>query len=309
MDPIFSLVILAAGLGSRFGGGIKQLEPVGPCGEIIMDYSVHDAMEAGFNQVVFIIRRDIEDAFRQVIGNRIEQICRARGVRVAYAYQEVADLPAGFSCPSGRTKPWGTGHALLACTGLLSGPFAVINADDYYGKDAFRRLYGFLAALPSDSTGEACMAGFRLSNTLSERGGVTRGLCEVGPDGSLLQIKETRNVVKTPTGAGVQTDRGIRPVPTDTSVSMNFWGFTPHILELLQGKFRTFLEQKGHQSDSEFLIPVTIDELLAEGCVRVSVLPTEDHWFGVTYRGDLPTVRESFRALHASGFYNTPLFP
>lgn len=308
MRAVFSLVIMAAGLGSRFGGGIKQLEQVGPSGEIIMDYSIHDALEAGFNQVVFIIRRDIEAAFRQVIGDRIEAVCNARGVQVVYAYQEVTELPGTFACPPERTKPWGTGHALLACAKILKNPFVVINADDYYGKAAFVRLYDFLAALPQNAKGQYCMAGFRLGNTLSERGGVTRGICRVDENWKLLQIKETRHVVKTATGAGIETEDGLLSVPEDTCVSMNFWGFTPDVLEILDGEFRAFLAEKLTTADSEFLIPVVMDELLSKGRACITVLPTEDHWFGVTYRGDVPVVKQSFQELHTAGFYTTPLF-
>ena len=211
-----ALVILAAGIGARYGGGIKQLEPVGPMGEIIMDFSIHDAIAAGFDKIVFIIRRDIEADFRQVIGDRIEEICRRLGVEVAYAFQELEDVPKGAKVPTGRKKPWGTGQALLACREVLHEPFAVINADDYYGKEAFGRLYAFLQHYDPRKPGAFCMAGFILRNTLSEHGGVTRGICHVGQDGYLQRVIETRNVVKQPHGAAVQEpDGSLRPLDPD----------------------------------------------------------------------------------------------
>ncbi len=194
-----TLVVMAAGIGSRFGGGIKQLEPVGPSGEIIMDYSVYDAMQAGFDKVVFIIRKDLEKDFREIIGNRMEKI-----VETAYAFQELDDLPAGFQRPEGRTKPWGTGQAILCCKDLVQEPFAVINADDYYGKEAFVKVHDYLAGEhPACGKMDFCMAGFQLGNTLSENGGVTRGICSVNEDGHLTKVTETKNIVKTPEGAAV----------------------------------------------------------------------------------------------------------
>lgn len=308
MGRTYSLVIMAAGLGSRFSGGIKQLERLGPDGEIIMDYSIHDALEAGFNQVVFIIRKDLEKVFREVIGNRVEAVCRARGVEVLYAYQDLKNLPGIFICPQERTKPWGTGHAVLACAELLKNPFVVLNADDYYGKEAFRLLYQYLSSLPEGSKGKYCMAGFRLGNTLSEYGGVTRGLCQVNENGGLIRIKETRHLIKTVDGAAVETASGLIPVDLETRVSMNIWGFTPDVLELLDGEFRAFLAERLTFPDSEFLIPIVMDGLLAEGRAAIQVLPTQDHWFGMTYRGDVPHVKESFQALHESGVYHTPLY-
>lgn len=196
-----ALVILAAGIGARYGGGIKQLEPVGPMGEIIMDYSIHDAIAAGFDKIVFIIRRDMAEDFRHVIGNRIEAVCAELGIEVAYAFQELEDVPQGVQVPAGRTKPWGTGQALLACREVLKEPFAVINADDYYGKEAFGRLYAFLQRYDPQKPGAFCMAGFILRNTLSEHGGVTRGICYVGRDGYLTRVVETKHVMPQPHGA------------------------------------------------------------------------------------------------------------
>ena len=197
-----TLVVMAAGIGSRFGGGIKQLEPVGPSGEIIMDYSIHDALEAGFNKVVFIIRKDLEKDFREIIGNRMEKL-----VETAYAFQEIDDLPAGFTKPADRTKPWGTGQAILSCKDLVNEPFAVINADDYYGKEAFVKVHDYLVEEhPVSDKLDFCMAGFLLENTLSENGGVTRGICSVNEQGHLTKVTETKNIVKTAEGAAVQAE-------------------------------------------------------------------------------------------------------
>lgn len=308
MDKELSLVILAAGIGARYGGGVKQLERMGPSGEIIIDYSIYDALEAGFNQVVFIIRRDIEQAFREVIGDRMEAICSARGARVRYAYQDVRALPEGFSCPPERSKPWGTGQALLACKGLLNGPFAVINADDYYGKESFSSVFRYLSQLPADAKGRYCMAGFRLGNTLSENGGVTRGICRVDQQMRLVQVKETKHIVKTSSGAAVKAEESLTPVPVDAYVSMNFWGFTLDVLEVLEEEFQAFLEQNLQVPGSEFLIPVVVDRLLAKQKAAVTVLPTVDRWFGVTYREDAPAVRRDFQKLIEQGVYKSPLF-
>src|SRR5665647_438360 len=225
------LVIMAAGIGSRFGGGVKQLEAVGPSGEIIMDYSIHDALEAGFKKIVFIIRKDLEKDFKEIIGNRIEKLCD-----VEYAFQELDNLPAGFSKPEGRTKPWGTGQAVLSCKGIIKEPFTVINADDYYGKEAFVKVHDYLVKInePSPSKGEYCMAGFLLRNTLSDNGGVTRGVCQIDKDFYLTKVVETHNIVKThgdvgfPDGAAVIKDNGkIRVLYSEYYVSMNMWGLTP----------------------------------------------------------------------------------
>ena len=305
-----TLVIMAAGIGSRYGGGIKQLEAVGPSGEIIMDYSVHDALEAGFNKVVFIIRKDLEKDFKEIIGNRIEKICP-----VAYAYQELADLPDGFEKREARTKPWGTGQAVLSCRELVREPFVVINADDYYGKEAFHKLRSYLLDTAGQKGLNFCMAGFVLKNTLSENGGVTRGLCQVDGEGFLTRVTETRNIVMTRTGESIgaavlNPETGERStVDENAYASMNMWGLTPEFLELLEPGFQRFLSDlDGGDNKTEYLLPVIMDDLIQQGQARVKLLPTQDQWFGVTYKEDKQAVADSFKKLIGSGVYRSPLF-
>lgn len=299
-----ALVIMAAGIGSRFGGGIKQLEPVGSNGEIIMDYSIHDAIEAGFNKIVFIIRKDIEADFRKIIGNRIEAVCAKRGVSVAYAFQSLEAIPEGFSVPKDRMKPWGTGQAVLTAKALVDCPFAVINADDYYGKEAFVKLHSFLCDDQQKDT--YCMAGFILKNTLSDNGGVTRGICKVDAEGFLTDVVETSDIVKTADGAAVN---GI-PVDPNSYVSMNMWGLRPEFMSVLEQGFVAFFQTAAKENPlkAEYLLPIYIGQLLREKKVAVKVLETKDKWFGVTYREDKPAVVESFRQLIESGVYPPALF-
>ncbi len=300
-----TLVIMAAGIGSRFGGGIKQLAAVGPNGEIIMDYSIHDAIEAGFEKIVFIIRHDIEAAFRQAIGDRIEGICASLGVEIAYAFQELDALPEGVSLPKGRTKPWGTGQAVLACKDILDGPFAVINADDYYGKQAFVLLHDFLQNYDPAAPGALSMAGFVLKNTLSDNGAVTRGICRMNAEGFLTGVDETSGIEKTADGAAVAG----KPVDADSLVSMNMWGLTPGFVAMLeQGFVEFFAGIAGKELKAEYLLPIFIDELLKAGKVSVKVLPTHDRWFGVTYQEDKAVVIESFAKLIEAGVYRKDLF-
>ena len=300
-----ALVIMAAGIGSRFGGGIKQLTPMGPEGEIIMDYSIHDAIAAGFNKIVFIIRRDIEADFREIIGNRIEKTCRTLNVETAYAYQSLTDVPEGVAVPAGRAKPWGTGQAVLACKGLLHEPFAVINADDYYGKEAFIKLHDYLQGYTPEKPMALAMAGYILKNTLSDNGGVTRGVCRVDENHFLTGVDETSDIVKTPEGASANG----QPLNADSFVSMNFWGLTPEFLDVLEDGFREFFDHiAGRELKAEYLLPIYIDELLHQGKVTVKVLETRDKWFGVTYKEDRETVASSFRKLIEDGVYGHHLF-
>ena len=302
-----TLVVLAAGIGSRFAGGVKQLQGVGPSGEVIMDYSIHDAIEAGFNRVIFIIRHDIQELFDRIMGDRIRAICVKKGVEVLCAYQEKENLPGGFQCPADRAKPWGTGHALLSCKGMLHGGFAVINADDYYGKDAYRKAIEFLDSLEEDSRATYGLIGFRLGNTLSDHGGVTRGLCRT-QEGWLTHIRETRNIVKTPIGAEAFIDGALRVLDEDASVSMNMWGFTPDVLDKLEERFLEFLAENLNAPTSEFLIPSEMGVLLSREAVRIRVLPTTSQWFGMTYAEDMPGVRQAFAQMAERGVYSDPLF-
>ena len=304
-----ALVIMAAGMGSRFGGGIKQLEPVGPNGEIIMDYSIHDAIEAGFNKVVFIIRKDIKDAFHNAIGKRIEGTCNGLNVEFAYAYQELDDLPEGIEKPADRSKPWGTGQAVLVCKDIIKEPFVVINADDYYGKEAFVKIHEFLVSnYTLEKSEELCMAGFILGNTLSDNGTVTRGICAVDENDYLTDVVETYEIKKTADGAESQGNK----IDVNSHVSMNMWGLTPEFVGLLEEGFVEFFENiKGDEAKElkgEYLLPIYIDELLKKGKVSVKLLETQDKWFGVTYKEDKTVVVESFAKLIEDGVYKNDLF-
>ncbi len=301
-----ALVIMAAGVGSRFGKGVKQLTPVGPRGEMIMDYSIRDALEAGFNKIVFIIRKDLEEEFKNLIGYRIEKIAET-----AYAFQEKSDLPEGFTCPPEREKPWGTGQAVLSAREILSEPFAVINADDYYGKEAYKKIHDYLIEdRAEDGRMHICMAGFRLGNTLSDNGGVTRGICEV-ENGALCGIRETRGIFKTKDGGAAVTGEDGQEIslPLDNLVSMNMWGLTPAFMDSLEEGFVDFLRNLPEgEIKKEYLLPERIDRLLKEGKVKVDVLETKDSWFGVTYQEDREAVTEAFKALTAAGVYPDGLY-
>lgn len=295
-----ALVVMAAGIGSRFGGGIKQLEPVGPNGEIIMDYSIHDALEAGFNKIVFIIRKDLEADFKEIIGKRIEKIAE-----VAYVFQELEDLPEGFRKPEGRVKPWGTGQAVLAVKGTVQEPFAVINADDYYGKEAFVKLHQYLVEHEERRPYDFCMAGFMLSNTLSDNGTVTRGICTVD-QGKMTAVTETFNIERKPDGVirGEDSQGNALEIPEDCRVSMNMWGLTPGFLEELEEGFKTFLtELKEGDLKTEYLLPTIIDDMIRNKKAEVTVLETGDKWFGVTYLEDKQTVVDAIQDLIRKGVY------
>ena len=300
-----TLVVMAAGIGSRFGGGIKQLEAVGPNGEIIMDYSIHDALEAGFNKVVFVIRKDLEKDFKEIIGRRMEKLGE-----VEYAYQELNDIPERFQKKTeGRKKPWGTGQAILCCKDVVDEPFLVINADDYYGKEAYREAYAYLTGRKDDNAYEACMVGFVLKNTLSDNGGVTRGVCKVDEHRMLSEIVETSNIVKTAEGAAVQTEDGAVPIDVESEVSMNMWGLSPKFFEVLDKGFDEFLEKLDPENlKGEYLLPTIIGDLLKEGKMRVEVRKSQDEWLGVTYKEDKPDVVASIQKLIKDGVYPKKLF-
>lgn len=295
-----SLVIMAAGIGSRFGGGIKQLEPVGPNGKIIMDYSIYDAIKSGFNKIIFIIRKDIEKDFKEVIGNRIEKICKKLNVEVHYVYQELENIPSDFKVPKERKKPWGTGHAVLACKDIIDEPFAVINADDYYGKNSFKNMYEFL----SKNNNKFCMVGFKLKNTLSDNGGVTRGICQVDKNDYLTEIIETSDITKI----GEKVFAEENEIDINSNVSMNMWGLTPEFINTLEQGFIEFLEKEVNNIKSEYLLPIFIGELLKENRIKVKVLETKDKWFGVTYKEDKELVKNSFKGLIERGEYRENLF-
>ena len=300
-----TLVVMAAGIGSRFGGGIKQLEAVGPNGEIIMDYSIHDALEAVFNKVVFVIRKDLDKDFKEIIGRRMEKL-----VEVEYAYQELNDIPERFQKKTeGRKKPWGTGQAILCCKDVVDEPFLVINADDYYGKEAYREAYAYLTGRKDDNAYEACMVGFVLKNTLSDNGGVTRGVCKVDEHRMLSEIVETSNIVKTAEGAAVQTKDGAVPIDVESEVSMNMWGLSPAFFDVLEKGFDVFLEKLDPENlKGEYLLPTIIGDLLKEGKMRVEVRKSHDEWFGVTYKEDKPDVVASIQKLIKDGVYPEKLF-
>ena len=299
-----SLLIMAAGIGSRYGVGIKQLEGIDKENHLIIDYSIHDAIEAGFSKIVFIIRKDIEEDFKERIGDRIEAVCKKAGVETAYVFQNMEDIPEGFEVPEGRKKPWGTGQAVLAAKDIVKEPFAVINADDYYGKTAFAIMHDWLAR--DHAAGEYSLAGFILKNTLSENGGVTRGLCETDGNGWLTNIDETKNIIKTPDGA----EAGGKAINPDMHVSMNMWALGPEFMETLEEGFIRFFEESSEEEllSSEYLLPVYIGELLHEGRLSVKVLETKDSWFGVTYAEDKAAVVEEFKKLLADGVYSEDLY-
>lgn len=296
-----ALVVMAAGIGSRFGGGIKQLEPVGPNGEIIMDYSVKDALAAGFDKVVFVIRKDIEKDFKEIIGRRIEQ-----QVEVAYVFQELSDIPRQYQEKlEGRTKPWGTGQAILCCKEVVKEPFLVINADDYYGKTAYQTAYDYLTKEPEKKDRlPLCMVGFVLKNTLSAYGGVTRGVCKVDENGRLTDIVETHNIVQTEEGAQIEAEDGTTPIDVESEVSMNMWGLMPEVFDDLEKDFHIFLEDLPEgEVKAEYLLPTIIGEWLKEDRVTVRVLQSKDKWFGVTYKEDKEEVVNSIKALIEAGEY------
>ncbi|MBO7166369.1 MAG: nucleotidyltransferase [Kiritimatiellae bacterium] len=300
-----TLVVLAAGMGSRYGG-LKQVDPVGPSGEAILDYSVFDAHRAGFGKIVFIIRKDIEEAFRTQIGAKYEGL-----MDIEYAFQDMNDLPAPFTVPEGRSKPWGTAHAIRSARDVVKEPFAAINADDFYGRDAFARMAEFLsnASDCEDGTCKFSMVGYRLDLTLSENGSVARGICEVDADGKLKSVTEMTKIVKTSSGAENREEgRDVVALTGKERVSMNLWGFTPSLFTALENRFPEWLKVNGGEMKSEWYIPFVVDEMIHEGKASVNVLPTDSAWFGVTYREDKPMVVAAIKALVDAGEYPVNLF-
>lgn len=304
-----TLVVLAAGMGSRYGG-LKQVDPVGPSGEAILDYSVYDAHRAGFGKVVFIIRRDFEQIFREQVGRKYEGL-----MEVEYAFQDINDLPVPYSVPVGRAKPWGTAHAIRAARNVVKEPFAAINADDFYGKDAFAQLAKFLSDAtnrPAESGATRlhfAMVGYNLALTLSDNGSVARGVCDVTPDGRLTRVTEMTKIFRTASGAE-NREEGLpaQQLTGKERVSMNLWGFTPDLFYALEERFPAWLARNGAALKSEWYIPFVVDEMICEGKCDVRVLPTESSWFGVTYREDKQKVVDSIAALVAAGEYPANLF-
>ena len=302
-----ALVIMAAGMGSRYGGN-KQVDGIGPNGEILMEYSIFDALRAGFTKVVFIIKPDMRDLMENMVGHHLAARKTADGdnVEVCYAYQDFSSVPDFYTVPSDRVKPFGTVHALLCAREFVHEPFVVINADDYYGKEAFVQLHDFLQGYTPDKSGDLAMAGFVLKNTLSDNGGVTRGICKMDEQNNLTEVVETKNIVKTATGA--EADSVV--VDVNSLVSMNMWGLTPDFLDVLEEGFKEFFEKEVpcNPLKAEYLIPIFIGELLEQGKMSVKVLKTNDTWYGMTYHEDVAAVKDSFKKMLENGVYKADLF-
>lgn len=302
-EPI--LVVMAAGMGSRYGGP-KQIDPVGAGGEIIIDFSLYDAIRAGFRRVVFIIKHEIVADFKEIIGDRISAM-----VETHYAYQDVNDMPAGYTVPEGRDKPWGTGHAILACAEFIDAPFAVINADDYYGSDAFSTIYEYLCNTSDTTCYRYAMVGYILENTLTDHGHVARGVCTADANGYLTDIHERVHIEKRADGAQYTEDGETWvTIPADSIVSMNLWGFTPSMVAELGKRFPAFLDNALVENPlkAEYFLPTVVDSLLKENKATVRVLKSTDRWYGVTYREDKPVVVEAIRQLRAAGVYPNNLW-
>jgi len=301
------LVVMAAGMGSRYGG-LKQIDPVDKEGHIIMDFSIFDAVKAGFEKVVFIIKKENEQAFRTAIGDRLSE-----KIKVSYVFQELTNLPEGYVVPEGRVKPWGTGHAIMSCMGEIDGPFVVINADDFYGNHAFQVAYDYLTT-HQDEEGiyRYMMVGYRLENTLTDNGHVARGVCEMDAQGYLADIHERTHIEKRGNGAAYTEDEGKTwiPISGDATVSMNMWGFSESILGELQSRFSAFLEEnlKKNPLKCEYFLPFVVDELLKEGRATVAVEKSQDKWFGVTYKEDKPMVMAAIQNLKDQGVYPAHLW-
>ena len=298
------LVVMAAGMGSRYGG-LKQMDPVGPGGEVILDYSVYDARRAGFETVVFIIKHEIEQDFKERIGDKI-----APYMEVRYAYQDLSDLPEGYCVPEGRVKPWGTGQAITAGREVIDAPFAVINADDYYGVECFKLLFDYLSQPRTE--GDWCMVGYQLKNTVTDNGSVARGVCQADEEGHLVTIHERTRIEKYEGGIHFTEDDGATwtDLREDTLVSMNMWGFQPRLVEVLQERFPAFLDKAlaSNPLKGEYLLPTVVGDLLGEGKATVTVLASADKWYGVTYREDKPGVEQAMRDKAEEGLYPIPLW-
>lgn len=291
MSKDITLVVMAAGMGSRFGG-LKQIEPIGPNGEVLLDYSVYDAVKAGFTKVVFVIKHAIEEDFKEIIGRRI-----ANRVKVDYVFQEIEDLPEGYTCPADRSKPWGTAHAILCCRDAVKEPFAVINADDYYGRSAYEKIAKFLKG----ETNDYCMVGFRLINTLTENGYVSRGVCEV-ENGELKTVTERTKIADckfTEDDGATWTE-----LSPDTIVSMNLWGFNPDMFGYIEEGFKKFLDEKINVPKSEYYLPSVVSSLIETGEKSVKMLVAEDKWYGVTYKEDKQMVVDAIGQMMADGMYD-----
>ena len=295
------LVIMAAGMGSRYGG-LKQIDPVDEKGRIIMDFSIFDAKRAGFEKVIFIIKKEQEDLFREAVGNRVSEY-----MEVAYAYQEIGNIPAGFEVPEGRVKPWGTAHAVYSCKDMIDGPFAVINADDYYGREAFQLIYNYLESHEDDDKFRYTMVGYKLCNTVTENGYVSRGVCEMNEAGELVGIQERTHIEHHEDGIAFTEDDGATwtHLDDDTTVSMNMWGFSRSILDEIEKGFPAFLEKglKENPMKCEYYLPGVISDLLGEDRATVAVLKSADKWYGVTYKEDKPVVMEAIRKMEEAGLY------
>lgn len=291
MSKDITLVVMAAGMGSRFGG-LKQMEPVGPNGEVILDFSAYDAIKAGFTKIVFVIKHEIEADFKAIVGNHI-----AEKIKVEYAFQEVNDLPEGFTCPAERTKPWGTAQAILSCKGIVNEPFAVVNADDYYGKTAFKKVADFLR----EDGNDYAMVGFRLENTLTENGYVSRGVCEI-EDGILTSVTERTKILdcKFTEDDGATWEQ----LSPDSVVSMNLWGFKPDLFGYIEEGFKAFLTEKINVPKSEYYLPTVVSQLIDNGEKQVKVLVAEDKWYGVTYKEDKPNVVAALTQMVNNGLYD-----
>ncbi|MEE0969564.1 MAG: sugar phosphate nucleotidyltransferase [Clostridia bacterium] len=294
-----TLVILAAGMGSRYGG-LKQLDPISDKGEFIIDFSIYDAIKAGFDKVVFVIKKENFNDFRETVGDRV-----SKSIKVEYAFQDICNIPEGFSVPEGRTKPWGTAHAVLSAKEYVHDNFAVINSDDFYGRDAFVKL---AEHLKNAENGKLCMVGYVLNNTLTENGTVSRGECSISPEGYLIDVTERTKLKRDGDMAAYEEDGVWHKIPKDTIVSMNCIGFTPSVFEYIENGFKSFMGEKGSELKSEYYLPTAIKEMMSDGVADVKVYSTDAVWYGVTYHEDKKEVQESIRKMIANGIYPSGLW-